>query len=503
MAFAVRGLGKTYGGIEVLKDVDLVVEDGEIHALLGANGAGKSTLIKCLSGAVAPDSGEMIVGDRRYAALTPRDARQAGIAVIYQDLSLAMSLNVADNMFLGQELRHGPFVRRRAQHAEARHWLRELEVEVAPGDTLSALPAATLQAVEIAKALRGRPKVLILDEPTAALSEREAEALGQHLLVLKRQRLPLLYVTHRLNEVTALADRVTVLRGGRTVLTGKVAEISRERIMEAIVGQRVQTTRAVSVPSGVPARPMLSVRHLLAPGIGPIDFDVCGGEILGVFGLVGSGRTELLETLFGARTRYGGTMTLDGRALSHLSPATAVAEGIALVPSDRLRKSIIGALRAEDSMLLPAFRLLAWAGLMRRRSAERGVFQRAASQLNLQPPRPDLEARRFSGGNQQKIVVARWLNETRGCRLLMLDEPTQGVDIGARRDIYESLRATAAAGRAVLLTSSEPEELVQIAHRVVVLSGGRVAGMLAADEVEEGRLLALAHRVEQQQEAAA
>ncbi|SHO65595.1 ribose transport system ATP-binding protein [Pseudoxanthobacter soli DSM 19599] len=496
MPFAVYGLRKSYGGVEVLKGVDLEVADGEIHALLGANGAGKSTLIKCLSGAIVPDSGTMMVGVEHFDGFTPRTARQAGISVIYQDLSLAASLDVADNMFLGQELRIGPFVRKRAQRREAARWLDELGVDIRPTAALSTLGNAGLQAVEIAKSLRTRPKVLILDEPTAALSEKEAEALGEQLLALKKQKLPLLYVTHRLAEVFTLADRVTVLRGGQVVLTGAVKDLNRDDLVDAIAGERIARGRPAA-QAGAARTTAVSVRGLLAPGIGPVDLDIREGEVLGVFGLVGSGRTELVETLFGSHRRFAGTVSIDGRTIAASSPGDAVAAGVALVPSDRLRKSIIGSLSAGENMLLPSYAALAMAGV-RRFARERLAFNTAVTPLNLQPPRIDLQARRFSGGNQQKLVIARWLNDTIGCRLLMLDEPTQGVDVGARRDIYAAIRASADAGKSVLVTSSEPEELVQIADRVVVLSAGRVAAIVEHEDIEEGRLLALAHEVEHQ-----
>jgi ribose transport system ATP-binding protein len=503
MAFAVHALRKSYGGVEVLKGVDLVVADGEIHALLGANGAGKSTLIKCLSGAIPPDSGVMMVGDRRYAVLTPKTAKAAGVSVIYQDLSLALSLDVTDNMFLGKELRFGPFIRKRAQRIEAARWLAELGADISPTASLGRLGNAELQTIEIAKALRSRPRVLILDEPTAALSEREAEALGKQLLTLKNQRLPVLYVTHRLGEVFALADRATVLRGGEVVLTGEVGRLNRAQLVDAIAGTRVDTTRRVAVAAhAAQLPPLLEVSTLLGPGIGPVSFSVSAGEVVGVFGIVGSGRTELVETLFGVRPRFGGEIRVNGASIGGNRAVAALAAGLALVPADRLRKSVLGTLSAGNNVLLASYRLIARGGV-RRFGREAGVFARATASLHLQPPRMDLEARRFSGGNQQKLVIARWLNETRACRLLLLDEPTQGVDVGARSDIYDALRATARAGRAVLFTSSEPEELVQIADRVIVLSGGRIAAVLRGAEIEEARLLSLAHQFEQHEGHAA
>jgi ribose transport system ATP-binding protein len=501
VAFAVYGLYKSYGGGPVLNGVDLKVENGEIHALLGANGAGKSTLIKCLSGATAPDDGVMIIDDEKFVVLTPKEARQAGVAVVYQELSLAASLNVSDNMFLGREMRRGPFVQKRAQQKEAARWLREIGTDIAPTANLASLSNAELQAVEIAKALRLKPKVLILDEPTAALSEEEARMLGLHLIALKKQNLPVLYVTHRLAEVFEIADRVTILRGGRVVLTGPVADFSRDALVNAIVGQEIEQRRPQVTDTTRADKEILKVDRLVAAGVGPLSFHVSKGEVVGVFGLVGSGRTELLEALFGARRTYGGRIELAGQPYSLGDPAAAVARGLALVPSDRLRKSILGPLTAGDNVLLPSYSPLGRLGF-RRLGEESKVFDRAVGRLHLHPHRIDLESRRFSGGNQQKLVIARWLNSLQNCRLLLLDEPTQGVDVGARRDIYEALAEAARAGCSALVTSSEPEELVQIAHRVIVLSRGRIVSILSGEEINENRLLSFAHVLEQGHPAA-
>jgi ribose transport system ATP-binding protein len=259
----------------------------------------------------------------------------------------------------------------------------------------------------------------------------------------------------------------------------------------------VQSGRAVDLAKTPTAqRPLLRAKDLLAPGIGPVTFDVRPGEIVGVFGLVGSGRTELLETLFGAQGVHGGTLEFNGKPLHMTDPAGAVAAGIALVPADRLRKSVLASLPASDNVLISTLALLGLGGIRRTRN-EHAIFDRIASRLNLEPRRRDLEARRFSGGNQQKLVLARWLNEAHGCTLLLCDEPTQGVDIGARREIYDALRIVSETrDRAVIMTSSEPQELMQIAHRVIVLSGGLIAGVLSGEDATEDRLLALAHRIE-------
>ena len=307
----------------------------------------------------------------------------------------------------------------------------------------------------------------------------------------------MLYVTHRLSEIFDLADRVTVLRGGEVALSGGVEEFTHEAIVRAIAGRSVQSGRATDLANTTHRRPpLLRAKDLLAPGIGPVSFDVRPGEILGIFGLVGSGRTELLEALFGAQPMHGGTLEFNAKPLHVTDPADAVNAGITLVPADRLRKSILASLPASDNVLISSLTLLGLGGIRRTRN-EHGVFDRIARRLNLEPRRSDLEARRFSGGNQQKLVLARWLNEAQGCELLLCDEPTQGVDMGARREIYDALRAVADTGdRAVIVTSSEPEELMQIANRVIVLSGGQIAGVLAGEEATEDRLLTLAHKID-------
>jgi ribose transport system ATP-binding protein len=497
MPFEVRGLVKTYGGVPVLRSVDLAVDDGEIHALLGANGAGKSTLIKCIGGAIKPDIGEIDLGGTVHLALSPREARDAGVAIIYQDFSLAPSLTVTENIFLGEELRRGPFLRRAAQSAEALSLVERLGADIDPDATLADLPGASLQIVEILKAIRRNPKLLILDEPTASLTESEVRVLSDHLRTLKERRLPILYVTHRLNEVFALADQVTVLRGGSVVLSARVADVSRADLVEAIVGASVLSQHATTGPAELTeARPVLAARGLVAPGVGPLDFEVYPGEVLGIFGLLGSGRTELLETLAGAQRPSRGTILIDGRERRFGDAAEAIAAGVALVPSERLRKSIFPTLTGADNLLLPTLRALA-RGPFRRRQNEQQAFSRLAGQLSLQPPKPEMRANRFSGGNQQKLSLGRWLWARQRLRVFLLDEPTQGVDVGGRADLYEAIRTTAAAGEcAALVTSSEPEELVLLADRVFVLVRGRIVGQLRGEEIAERPLLELAHHGE-------
>lgn len=494
MTLALRQVTKRYGGVTVLDHVDLTVENGEIHALLGANGAGKSTLIKCVSGAIAPDEGEIDISGRVFQALTPRQAQEEGVAVIYQELSVVNTLSVEDNLFLGDEHTKMGLTKKGLQRREAREWLKNLGIDLNPKTLLGSMSAAELQVVEIAKALRRNPEILILDEPTAALSEAEVVRLGTHMQALRARGLPLLFITHRLSEVFEWADRVTVLHGGRVVLTSRVSDASRRDVVAAITQKESgdDAMRACDI-SHVGDSSALRVRGLVGPGIGPIDLDVRECEIVGVYGLVGSGRTELTEALFGAWPIQAGRIEVSGLPVKLRSPEDAVAAGIALVPSDRLRKSLFLELAAYENVLFPAFGRLAHRGLWRNRRKERGSFDQGAEQVNLQPPSPKLEARRYSGGNQQKLVLSRMLQMGEGCKVMLLDEPTQGVDVGGRGELYRTVRQFADSGRGVLITSCEPGELMLLADRVIVLSRGRVVGILEMDEIKETTMVHLAH----------
>lgn len=492
MGLDVRDLTKSYGGVTVLSGVDLSVADGEIHALLGANGAGKSTLIKCVSGAVTPDRGEIDIGGQVDRSHTPRSAREAGVAVIYQDFSVAGSLDVTDNIFLGQELRVGPFVRRRAQRAQAKEWVERLDADLDIEAGISILSGAGLQLVEVIKALVSKPKVLILDEPTAALTDHEAQTLADQCRRLRGSGLAIVYVTHRLSEVFDLADRVTVLRGGEVVLSSAVADTSPTELVDTIAGRTVDTSSAAEAESV--AEVALEVRSLASAGIGPLSLEVRAGEVVGLYGLLGSGRTELLETIVGAQKRVSGEVRLDGDVAHFSGPAHALTAGVGLVPSDRLRKGAFLTLAGSDNVLLPSYRPLATAGLLRKRQEEAEMFARVTEPLNLSPATGALPGRGYSGGNQQKLVVGRWL--ATDCRVLLLDEPTQGVDVGARSDLYRSLRQAANDGKGILVASSEPDELRQLADRVVVLSRGRFVAELPGSEVTESRLLELSHHGE-------
>ncbi|KUO19532.1 sugar ABC transporter ATP-binding protein [Streptomyces dysideae] len=495
----ITGLSKSFGGVQALDGVDLTVPAGQVHALLGHNGAGKSTLIKCLGGAFPPDAGTIEVGGASYPRLSPRESIAAGVAIIFQTPSVVDSLTVAENIFLGQEwTRHGR-IDRRAQEGVAAGLLQRVAASCSPRDRVGELPMGQRQLVEIAKALSRSASVLVLDEPTAALSGAESDALAERVEDLRAQGLAIVYVTHLLGEVERLADAVTVLRDGRVTHHSAVAGHTRRELVEAIAGRADAVHRdspaaeSGDVPIGAPRAPRLTVDGLRGPGFGPVDVGVAEGEIVGLYGLIGSGRTRILETLFGRRRATGGTVRVGDRAVTATRPSDALAAGIALVPADRRRQGLFPGLGAQDNALLPTVRSLARRGV-RALGAERRVFGALSDAVGLRPVRPRLPAVAFSGGNQQKLVLGRWINEARTVDVLLLDEPTQGVDVGARQEIYQVVSSLAEQrSAAVLFASSDPEEIVALAHRCLIVSAGRVVGELSGAELTEAALLSAVH----------
>ncbi|MET9579279.1 sugar ABC transporter ATP-binding protein [Streptomyces massasporeus] len=486
----ISGLTKSFGGVRALDGVDLTVPAGQVHALLGHNGAGKSTLIKCLGGAYPPDAGTIEVGGTSYTRLTPRASIASGVAIIFQTLSVVDALTVAENIFLGQEwTRHGR-IDRRAQEEVAAGLLERVAAKCSPRDRVGDLPMGQRQLVEIAKALSRSAAVLVLDEPTAALSGAETDALAQRVEDLRAQGLAIVYVTHLLGEVERLADAVTVLRDGRVAHHATVSGRTRRELVEAIAGRPAQ---AVPKSPRPPAPPRLVAEDLRGAGFGPVGLSVAEGERVGLFGLIGSGRTRILETLYGRRRATAGTIRVGDRTVAPARPADALAAGIALVPADRRAQGLFPSMTAQDNALLPSVKPLSRLGVRALRS-ERRVFDGLATAVGLRPARSRLSASAFSGGNQQKLVLGRWINEARHVDVLLLDEPTQGVDVGARQEIYRVVSALAEErGTAVLFASSDPEEIVTLADRCLIVARGRIVGELSGTQLTEQALLSAVH----------
>ncbi|WP_413733894.1 sugar ABC transporter ATP-binding protein [Sodalis sp. RH21] len=486
---SIRALRKAFGVQEVLKGINLDLKAGEVHALLGPNGAGKSTLLGCLSGAVTPDAGEIIIGNQSYQHFTPTSAFEAGMASIYQHFQLIGPLTVSDNIFLVNEMRSRlGTIRQREQRQRSSEILESLGVDVDPGRLVEELSVGEQQTIEIARALLKEPSVLILDEPTAALSEHEVTALLELVRRLAQDHgLIVIYVTHLLREVLEVADRVTVLRDGNVLWTRPIEDLSLEDLVHAIAPE----SQIASIERDIRHHPpLLTLEHYRSAWTGPVDLTLREGEIVGIFGLLGSGRTDLLEGLTGVK-RSSGRVLLQGRDIASSTPQKARKQGIVLVASDRKEQGLFGSMSARDNLLLPHFSTLSrpW----RRFGRERAIFAGAARRIGLKPADPEREGNNFSGGNAQKLMVGRWMTGVDSSHILLLDEPTQGVDIGARQDLYGLIRDYAAQpGHGVIFASSDPEEVVALADRVIVLVEGNVASIVEPGIGEE-KLIALAH----------
>ena len=491
-----RLVSKSFPGVTALRDVDLTLRRGEVHALVGENGAGKSTLIKVLTGVYAPDGGAVLHHGREVAFRNPGAAQAAGISTIYQEVNLVPTLSAARNLFLGREPRNRlGLIDFRAMHRAARTVLEGYSVDVDVEAPLATLGLGTQQMVAVARAVDARADVVVMDEPTSSLEAREVDTLFAAIDRLRASGVAILYVSHRLDELYRICDTVTVLRDGRRVHTGPVAGLPRLQLVAAMLGRELlaQTRRRAESDPGdglddeAATDPVLTVDGLTRRGVlDGVSFTIRPGEIVGLGGLLGAGRSETGMAVLGAQRLDSGTVTIDGQQIRTGSPGTSIAAGVALLPEDRKLEGILPNLSIRDNIILGALPRLSRAGLISNGRID-AIVDGFMKQLKIQASGPDQKVGTLSGGNQQKVLLARLL-----CldpKVLILDEPTRGIDVGAKIEVRVAIDALAADGLAVLLISSETEELIDGSDRIVVLREGRVIDVLGGDRLTEEDLI--------------
>ncbi|MET4231522.1 sugar ABC transporter ATP-binding protein [Bradyrhizobium sp. 482_C4_N1_1] len=486
-----KGISKSFPGVRALCGVNLEVRPGEIHGLLGENGAGKSTLIKIIAGALAPDEGEIIFAGQPVSWSSPREAKLAGVHVVYQEFALFPQLSVAENIFLGNERRNAlGMVNHRRTRKEAAELMRKLGISLDPRATVASLSVADQQMVEIARAMTHNVRLLILDEPTAVIAGREVALLFERLRRLREAGVSVLFISHRLDEVFALCDRATILKDGRLVGTQDTADVTRERLISMMVGRDLGDLfppRAAATKTG---QPVLRTETIsIGRRVRDVSIELRAGEIVALAGMVGSGRTDVALGLFGAAPISRGTLHIGGERHTAMSPAKAITLGMGLVTEDRKSQGLAMLLDIAANITGPALRSVTRYGLIDR-DGETAIAAREIERYRIACRGPATPVATMSGGNQQKVIIARW---ARLCTsVLILDEPTRGVDVGAKAEIYSIMRELADAGLAILMISSELTEVIGMADRVIVMREGRVSGELPAQDATEESIMQLA-----------
>lgn len=494
VVLAARGVSKSFGGIKALDQVNLDIHAGEVHALVGENGAGKSTLMKILAGIHVKYEGTLTLEGTPLTLSHPSQALAMGIAMIHQELNLIPHLSIAENIFLGREFCHAlGWIDRARMRAETQRLLDTLDLQVSPDTPVCQLRVGQQQLVEIAKALSLQARVIIMDEPTSAISDREVTLLFDLIRSLKRQGVAVVYISHKLEEIFAISDRITVLRDGQWVGTHPAAEVTQETLVPMMVGRDLQAGAARK--PAVAAKEVLRVEDLCLNHptrrgdflVDHVTLNVCSGEVVGLFGLMGAGRSEFLETLFGLHAhRSSGRMTLDGQPLRVRSAREAIDAGIALVPEDRKQQGLVLGMSVRNSISLASIHQVESYGFLSPRR-EQALAHDYIDRLSIKTPSDRQLVQNLSGGNQQKVVIAKWL-ATRP-RVLLLDEPTRGIDIHAKSEIYRLVAELAESGMAILMVSSELPEIMALSDRILVLSEGHLTAEMSRSEATEEKLL--------------
>jgi ribose transport system ATP-binding protein len=482
-----KGICKSFPGVKVLDQVDFTLYRGEVHALMGENGAGKSTLMKILGGIYAKDSGSVSVHGRTLDITSPSMAQSLGIVVIHQELNLVPHLTVMENIFLGREFTYGKskLINWRRMRQESGRFLSQLGLRIDPGVLVGELSVGQQQMVEIAKALSMNTEILVLDEPTAALTDREIEALFKVIASLKEEGVGMIYISHRMEEIFQICDRVTVMRDGSYIGTETIANTSMDNLVKMMVGREIKDRfPKMEITLG---EEKLSVNGLTKKGqLHDISLSIRAGEIVGVAGLMGAGRTELAKALFGVTAIDHGTISMNGKPISIHKPMDAIRAGIALVTEDRKDEGLLLPLSVNENLALPNLGLLSSFGFMKR-SKERELSDSMIKQLLIKTPNSEQRVGALSGGNQQKVVIGKWL--ATNPQVLILDEPTRGVDIGAKKEIYDLMNKLASQGVAILMISSELPEVLGMSDRILVMHEGRISGEFSREEATQEQIM--------------
>jgi ribose transport system ATP-binding protein len=482
-----RDIVKFYPGVIALNKVSIDFRPGEIHAIVGENGAGKSTLIKCITGCIEPSGGEIVFQGKTYSCLTPIEAIEKGIGAVYQEFNLVPFLSAAENIFYGREKRKKLFLDHESMNREAKAIIEELGINIDPRTRVKDLTVAYQQMVEIAKTVSREVKFLILDEPSAPLTPPEIESMFAVLRRLKQKGVTILYISHRMEEIFQIADRVTVLRDGLYISTLNTAETDRGELIRLMVGRELSGTYPQRTAET--GEVVLKAKNLRNDYIRDVSFELKKGEILGLGGLVGAGRTETVRAIFGADSLAGGQIFLNGKPLRIKNPKEAIRHGIGLIPEDRKRHGVLQALSVKVNVTfacLPALSKRQWIESRKENEIVKGLI----ANLQIKTPSESQFVKNLSGGNQQKVVLAKWLATK--CDVLIFDEPTRGIDVGAKQEIYKLMRSLAEQGKSIIMISSEMPELLGMSDRIVVMHEGQVMGELNPRDATQETVLALA-----------
>ena len=483
---------KEYPGVVALSDVTLQLKPGEILGLVGENGAGKSTLIKCCSGAVIPTSGKIKVNGKEFDRMTPQLAAENGIAIIYQEFNNVTELSAAENLFLGHPIRKGIVIDRKAMEEEAARAFEQLQIKIDPKELVKNLSVGYQQMIEIAKAIQQNAKVLIMDEPSAPLTNNEVESMFRVVELLKKKGVSIIYISHRLEEIFRLTDRIEVLRDGQYIDTLNTCDANVDKLIRLMVGREMNQKFPPRNSCVDESKVVLELKNVCGNGDVDMSFKIHAGEVLGLGGLVGAGRTELAEVIFGAKPKESGQIIFNGKEINPKSPREAIDLGIALVPEDRKRHGALLMNSIKDNISMPIYTRISKASVINS-SIEKSTAEKFREELQIKCPSIQQTVKNLSGGNQQKVILGKWL--AADSELIIFDEPTRGIDVGAKYEIYKLINALVEQGRSILMISSEMEELIGMSDRIIVLAENHITGELSKDQFDADTIMAYASAI--------